>query len=131
MTTSASGTACPRNLPQHFNGCTCTAAPGAVTGEATVDLSLAREMPRRLVTSAEMGLEVKDSDLEFVTDEGADVVIVPPDDGDGETYYWETQLNGHVWDGRCETRDEAADEARSASTRMAALEPLDDPEMEW
>lgn len=116
---------CARNLPQHFNGCACTATPGAVTGEAAVDLLLAREMPRRLIPSHEMGLEAH-ADLEFVTDEGADVVIVPPDDGDGETFYWEAQLNGHVWDGRCETREEAADEARSASTRMATLDPLDD-----
>jgi hypothetical protein len=33
MTTST-GSTCARNLPQHFNGCACTAAPGAVTAEA-------------------------------------------------------------------------------------------------
>jgi hypothetical protein len=33
MTTSPA-TSCARNLPQHFNGCTCTAAPGSVTAEA-------------------------------------------------------------------------------------------------
>jgi hypothetical protein len=38
MTTTPSGTPCPRNLPQHFNGCTCTAAPGQTTGEVDLDL---------------------------------------------------------------------------------------------
>jgi hypothetical protein len=35
-------TSCARNLPQHFNGCTCTpgpGSPGAVTAEADVDLT--------------------------------------------------------------------------------------------
>jgi hypothetical protein len=36
MTTST-GT-CARNLPQHFNGCTCIAVPGATTAEVEVDL---------------------------------------------------------------------------------------------
>lgn len=31
--------ACARNLPQHFNGCTCTPASGTVTAESDVDLS--------------------------------------------------------------------------------------------
>jgi hypothetical protein len=30
---------CARNLPQHFNGCTCTSLPGATTAEADVDLT--------------------------------------------------------------------------------------------
>jgi hypothetical protein len=35
------GTACARNLPQHFNGCTCAPALGAVTAEVDVDLTAA------------------------------------------------------------------------------------------
>jgi hypothetical protein len=38
MTQTPSQTTCPRNLPQHFNGCTCVVTPGAVTAEADVDL---------------------------------------------------------------------------------------------
>ena len=42
MTTLQSGqpvSTCARNLPQHFNGCSCTSAPGGPTAEATdVDL---------------------------------------------------------------------------------------------
>ena len=38
MTSTPAGTPCPRNLPQHFNGCTCTAVPGAQTGEVDLDL---------------------------------------------------------------------------------------------
>ena len=40
MTTFQSGpaTTCPRNLPQHFNGCTCVAAPGGMTSEVDMDL---------------------------------------------------------------------------------------------
>jgi hypothetical protein len=37
---------CARNLPQHFNGCACTAsATGTVTGEASVDLTLVEFTP--------------------------------------------------------------------------------------
>ena len=38
MKTHPGSTTCARNLPQHFNGCTCTAAPGGVTAEVDVDL---------------------------------------------------------------------------------------------
>jgi hypothetical protein len=37
--TTQTGT-CARNLPQHFNGCTCTPAPGGLTAEV-VDVDLA------------------------------------------------------------------------------------------
>ena len=39
MTVSTGSTStCARNLPQHFNGCTCVAAPGGATAEVDVDL---------------------------------------------------------------------------------------------
>jgi hypothetical protein len=42
MTTFQTGpvnTMCARNLPQHFNGCTCTPGTGGPTGEVDIDLS--------------------------------------------------------------------------------------------
>jgi hypothetical protein len=33
-------TPCPRNLPQHFNGCSCVAIPGPRTATAEVDIDL-------------------------------------------------------------------------------------------
>ena len=38
-TTVRPSSTCARNLPQHFNGCTCVAKAGASTAEADVDLS--------------------------------------------------------------------------------------------
>jgi hypothetical protein len=78
--TGSNGTPCARNLPQHFNGCACTAVPGAATAEADVDLTGAR-MPATDVPDAAV--------LKF---SGGEVKFAPVDDSDTIGWEW----NGFV-----------------------------------
>ena len=82
MTTSTgpNGSPCARNLPQHFNGCTCTPAPGAATAEADVDLASA------LTTAPAV------PDAAVLKFSGGEVKFAPLDDSDTIAWEW----NGFV-----------------------------------
>ena len=65
---------CARNLPQHFNGCTCTAAPGGTLLEATVVDLPGAERPYVLLSEPEVvvlpdGTEVTNYLAEPTSDE--------------------------------------------------------------
>jgi hypothetical protein len=73
MTTPASP--CARNLPQHFNGCACTAVPGQGTAEATEVTLTAPVTPQDPETlarykAAEDALTVLERDVADPFDEG-------------------------------------------------------------
>ena len=75
-------------------------------------------MPDRLLSQTELGLPTEDPDLEFHTDDGVQVVIVPPQDGNGEDFYWELHYGGWTWDGNSDTLEDAQSEARDEAERM-------------
>lgn len=50
------------------------------------------------------------------------VLIVSPEDGDGESFYYEVTLNGETWDGRTSSRELAEEEAAELLARLAELQ---------
>ena len=88
MTTST-GT-CARNLPQHFNGCTCTAVPGGVTAEAA-DVDLMSAYPGGMSDPApySFGDSIPEQEAMF------DVKIEPLMDDEGQSYLRVSYGEGH------------------------------------
>lgn len=52
---------------------------------------------------------------------GTRALIVPPEIGDGETFYWEVYQNGWTWDGREESLEQAKATAVVEANRMLTL----------
>jgi len=50
--------------------------------------------------------------------------LVSPEDGDGESWYYEVTRFGEVWDGRAETEAQAREEAADLFARMLALQEV-------
>jgi hypothetical protein len=89
QTSGTTHSACARNLPQHFNGCTCVAGPNGTLGEALdVDLDLDVTPVEHTPTPALAAvIEAIGNDPEF----GGDLVVTGDatasyDDPDGHTY---------------------------------------------
>ena len=102
MTTS---TTCPRNLPQHFNGCTCTATPGAVTAEVTdIDLvAAAPEQAAPVVDPKAPKRHVWSTDADKVKPPKAAVALVTDAEDAGmkvEVRHGETTVEVAIEDGR-------------------------------
>lgn len=55
-------------------------------------------------------------------DETGSIMIVSPEDGDGETWYYEVTRYGETWDGRAETKPDAEEEARELLDRLIRMQ---------
>jgi len=49
-------------------------------------------------------------------------MLVSPEDGDGESWYYEVTRFGEVWDGRADTEEQARTDAADLFARMLALQ---------
>jgi hypothetical protein len=96
-------TTCPRNLPQHFNGCTCVAVPGAVTAEVTdVDL-MAPPAPNEPAQAAQPKRHVWSTDPDKVKPPKAAVALVTDAEDAGmkvEVRHGETTVEVAIENGR-------------------------------
>jgi hypothetical protein len=83
-------TTCARNLPQHFNGCACTAVPGGVTAEAA-DVDLTSAYPGGMSEPApySFGDSIPEQEAKY------DVKIEPLMDDEGQSYLRVSYGEGH------------------------------------
>jgi hypothetical protein len=56
-----------------------------------------------------------------VASEGS-IEIISPENGDGETWYFEVTRYGEIWDGRADTEEQAREDADALLARLIQLQ---------
>lgn len=62
---------------------------------------------------------------------GSKATIIPPDAGDGETFYWEVRQGGWTWDGREASLEAAQVSAASEANRMLSQQENEPGGFDW
>ncbi len=104
-----------RYLPRNYTVNSTDVGPGRVliSGTDNAGWTLDGYVLPRLASGLYFGHEVPPGEVSM---------IVSPEDGDGESWYYEVTRHGEVWDGRADTHNEAVGEADNLLHRLIGLQ---------
>ena len=104
-----------RYLPRNYTVNSTDVGPGRVliSGTDNAGWTLDGYVLPRLASGLYFGHEVAPGEVSM---------MVSPEDGDGESWYYEVTRHGEVWDGRADSHNEAVGEADNLLHRLIGMQ---------